>query len=212
MPVLIRIKAQMHAWRAEHPYIDGELEQGREPWEEPYFQALEALVLEYPEIIAAVDDLRDAVGRIRARYSDLYWAAVRRDLAAAGITLGERAVNTRLMTLYHPVTIETRRPDGRRRCSALKAKIWCNPYGDEMCISTLLPKSECEAIAWFLKAKGLSAKEGLAIALLPGDFSNESLSRLVADPDELQRMAAETAAAIRKFIADMQALPRKEKG
>lgn len=81
----------------------------------------------------------------------------------------------------------------------LTPKIWCDPLGHELFISLELPQDENEAAAWIVDAETDYDRGWSAARKLPGDFSNKSLSRLIADPAEMQYIAAETASAIRQY-------------
>ena len=203
---LARLKTQYEAWREQYVDLRGIVDCEPPPEEAQYAHALEQLVIRNPKIIAAVDDLLRAVADIRGKYMDMFWVAVRGNLAPAGITIGELAVTGRQLMVFWPVTAAAVRPPGGNSKRKIKAKIWCSPYGDEIAISTTAPKNEGDAVGRIMRSHVGNEGAWLAATELPVEFSNQSLSRLVADPQELKRLAAAVAEAICEFVERVRAL------
>ncbi len=176
-------------------------------WEKQYMEKMMELLRHNPAIIASMEDLRHAVERIRSECFDVYWAEVRRRLGETGIRIGEIAFQEEI-DVFWPVTIE--RKNEAMEQYILTPKIWCDPLGNELFISLELPQDEGEAAAWIVHAETDYDCGWLAASKLPGEFSNKSLSRLIADPAEMQCIASETAAAIRQYINRVQSLPQKD--
>lgn len=195
---------------------------GNFPWEVHYMQSVEQMILQNPSILVHLDDMARASGSIRSRYYDMFWDAVRQELADTGITIGEFYWDRRSMTAYRPVLIRSV-PQSRHKPAfkqgltyaapnrRIKPTLWINPYGDEVCISLTLPRNENDAISRIVENHNHSDQRWLAATELPCNFSNDSLSRLIVNPGELEKMATDTAETIRQFIERVMALPRKEK-
>jgi hypothetical protein len=181
--------------------------EGRFPWEYEYMQSVEQLIRQNPAIIASVNDLKQAVTSLGLSCFNRHWDAVQRELAGTGIIIGEITLHNRLNIAYWPVRIAPACPL-RKPGTLVRPKIWRRPLGEELCISLTLPKHLGDAAARIINA---DSKDGwLNATELPYEFSNEALTRLVHHPEELEKLTAETVAAIQQFIRRAQSLCSKE--
>ncbi|MGC8552541.1 MAG: hypothetical protein ACP5O7_06695 [Phycisphaerae bacterium] len=206
---LSQLKTQYEAWRMNYVDMSSIIDCAPPPEEAQYRQAMEQLVLASPMVIAAMEDLRQAVLAICGRYTDLFWTMVRTELALVGITIGEIEVTARQLMPYRPVTAEPVRTPGDKSKRKIKAKIWRNPFGDEICISTTVPQNESKAFGRIAAKWDRKNDTWLDATELLVEFSNETVSRFVVEPQELKRVAAATVEAIKQFIARVYAQPRR---
>lgn len=179
--------------------------EGRFLWEHQYMQSIEQLVLQTPVIIAGVNDLQQAVANLRDAHFHRYWAAVRRDLAGAGITIGELDWHSRFNVTYWPVSIGPTCPVKPR--GHVKPKIWRSPLDDKMHISLTLPKHEGDVVARIINAGNRNG--WLNATELPHEFSNDMLIHLIRHPEALEKLTAQAVAAIQQFIQRVQSLRSK---